>query len=60
MITEKYTLISTQSGYAVRRHDGSYAEFLDSAAADEAKAALDRGASGASGASESDYEWTDA
>lgn len=50
-----YSLISTSSGYGVRRANGDIAEFLDSDEADEARNLMESGA-----AEEDDYEWYEA
>lgn len=47
-----YAVTDTASGYAVRRQDGHYAEFLGSVEAKHAAELLNAGE-----ASESDYEW---
>jgi hypothetical protein len=47
-----YTLRDTTSGWAVERQDGSYAEFLCRANADECLAMLQSGE-----ATDDDYEW---
>jgi hypothetical protein len=49
---EEYTLVSTHSGYAVRRSNGEVAEFCDSEEAEEAKTLIESGEK-----DESDYEW---
>lgn len=53
--TPDYRLRSTAGGYSVVRANGDYAEFLDSAEADEAMQLLRSGES-----SEDEYEWTEA
>ena len=47
-----YDMMPTESGWAVCRSDGSYAEFLDAAAAEEASRRLVTGE-----AQETDYDW---
>jgi len=51
---KQYTVFDTHSGWAVRRADGCYAEFLDSSEAYEAAAHLNSGEG-----TEDEYDWSD-
>ncbi len=50
----EYVVTRTASGWKVTRGDGSFAEFVDSADADEAAEMLAKGDK-----DDSDYEWLD-
>ena len=51
-MTTTYKLIHTNSGYAIGRENGDYAEFIDSAEAEAALRDLDAGDT-----TEADYDW---